>query len=213
MIGRVKMLADPAHMQAAMIAGREYFAWQHLLLSHSKDFKLQRVAWNSERQCCDVLYTKPRGRLGESSYIAEAIARMIAVRSRRRDPETGLLRPVIDEWWRLTRLEFSPLFDRCIPSKHVGNGWVDMTLALADWLYDKESTAQIEDYESHDGDLVAEITGYSDRQFRIVEAFETLSHHVCEMCGAPGKNYAGDALRPGVTACDLHRNGEQSDES
>src|SRR5690606_32084549 len=98
------------------------------------DFKgAEAITWSEERQCCLIVYTNPPGAIApwsvEYKIIAEAIARIVAVRSRRRNPD-GSLRPVPNRWWPKFREGFSPLFDAC-REQEVGDGWIDLTLALA----------------------------------------------------------------------------------
>lgn len=200
----IRVDAMMPHAKNAIKIGMDYVILRSLLMPNARNFQLERVVWNAQRHCCDVIYTKPKFQDGPESFLAETIARTLAVRSRRMHPETGRVTPPIDEWWRVMRLEFKPLFNNCSPGRHVGAGWVDLTLALADWLYDGESILRMDDFASRDGELVAEVSGYDDSQFKIVSAFETLSTRICETCGAPGKSWPGDALRPAITACGLH---------
>src|SRR5690606_12764957 len=148
------------------------------------------VQWNPQRQWAEMIYTPPPD---EAAYIAEAIARMVAVRSRRRDPDTGQLRPTTHWWWPLVKLHIRPLFDGC-RDREVGHGWLDLTLALADWICVPDGTVMIDVFSDRDGELRVDMSGYDDDVFSRVTSFELLSRHVCSTCGAPGKVYDTDAM-------------------
>lgn len=199
----IRLEVDAEHTAVTSRAGRDFLGFARLALPDVRAGGLQSVKWNPHRQWAEMIYVPPPG---EAAYIAEAIARMVAVRSRRRDLETGALRPAIEEWWRLTKLNFAPMFDGC-RSREVGNGWLDLTLALADWLWTPDGTVMIDDFADRDGELRVDMSGYGEEDHARVTAFELLSRHVCSTCGAPGKVYDTDPIFATSVYCPAHAPG------
>lgn len=196
----IRIDADSKHTAMCTFAARDFLGFARLALPEAKGI-LQAVQWNPQRHWAEMIYTPPAD---EAGYIAEAIARMVAVRSRRRDLNTGQLRPAIAEWWPLVKLNFRPLFDGCW-AREVGTGWLDLTLALADWLWTPDGTLRFDHFAAgDDGELRVDMQGYDHIDQARVTAFELLSRHVCSACGAPGRVYERNSLFPAVVACPAH---------
>lgn len=200
----IRIDADAKHIGLAGAAARDFLGFAEKALADVLWDGLDAVRWNPERQWVEAIYTPPPG---EAAYIAEAIARMVAVRSRRRDLETAKLRPAIGEWWPLAKLQFRPLFDGC-GSREVGHGWIDLTLALADWVWTPDCTLRFDHFaERDDGALRIDMSGFDEEDYARVTGFELLSRHVCSTCGAPGKVYDADLMFAASVYCPAHAQG------
>lgn len=208
----VKLAVPKDRMNQAVAALRDFQAWSEVLLKEADFSGPETVYWADDRNSMLVLYTAPPSeRFGTAvgyKTIAEAIFRTVAVRSRRRNPD-GTMTPVPDGWWPIMTKAFAPLFGDC-RERDVGDGWIDLTLALADWCWSldqdrKSGLLRFREYTDRDGELRIDAAGYDDKSFEVLESFEWLSAHVCETCGAPGKTYGRGAIFPAVTACVDHK--------
>ena len=216
---RVKLDVPGDRIQPAIRSLHNFRKWSSVLLAKA-DFKgAEAITWSEERQACLVVYTNPHGKSApwgvEHKIIAEAITRMVAVRSRRRNPDGSLL-PVPKQWWNKVREGFAPMFDAC-REQEVCDGWIDLSLALADWCWElNESTPgrllRFEVFAARDGLLYSDATGYDDVLFQILEAFDMLSGHICETCGAPGKTYDRGSVLHAVTRCGDHAPGKECED-
>jgi hypothetical protein len=205
----IRLEVRPEHMSVATRAGHDFLGFARIALADVLWDGLDAVAWDPERQCVRFIYTPPPG---EAAYIAEAIARMVAVRSSRRDVKTGQLRTATHWWWPLVKLNFRPLFDDC-RDREVGHGWLDLTLALADWIWTPDGEILIDVFCDRDGELRVDMSGYDVETHARVTAFELLSRHVCSTCGAPGRVYERNSLFAAVVACPAHNpRGDDNDD-
>lgn len=204
----VKLAVPKERLNHAVVALGEFRAWAKILLKDAEFSGPSEVYWAADRQqSMLVMYAAPAGEpIGsgiEYSVIAEAIKRTVAIRSRRRVLETCEMREPKPGWWREIQKAYAPLFERS--ARGVGDGWVDLTLALADWLWQIDiDTLRIDEYVCRDAALDIDAQGYDDQTFGILGAFEMLSSHVCDECGAPGKTYVREPL-PAITKCQKHK--------
>jgi hypothetical protein len=93
----------------------------------------------------------------------------------------------------------------------VGKGWLPLIDALCEWLqFNTDKNSHIEHYahqvkavqiKEKFGGLSFYVDGASDVQYAAISFAESMSHHICEDCGAPGKTRGDGWIR---TVCDEH---------
>lgn len=174
--------------------------------------KMTEIEWSRTRQWALIRYAGvPDGPDGGVSHklIAAMISRMVSVRSRRRDHVTGMLKPVPSNWRPIVKGNFLPLYGRA-GSLEIGDGWFDLVLAMSDklWLRPPDRRPEFDQIKSKYAGLRAYHGSDDPLAEDIVDAFEMISAHVCESCGAPGKVRGRGWL---VTACDTHAPPEKTE--
>jgi hypothetical protein len=93
----------------------------------------------------------------------------------------------------------------------VGKGWLPLIDALCRWLqFNTDNNSHIEAYahqveavqiKEKFGTLRFYVNGASDVQHAAISFAESMSGHICEECGAPGKRRGKEWIR---TLCDEH---------
>lgn len=93
----------------------------------------------------------------------------------------------------------------------VGKGWLPLIDALCRWLqFNTDKNSHIEAYahqveavqiKEKFGTLRFYVNGASDVQHAAISFAESMSGHICEECGAPGKTRGKEWIR---TLCDEH---------
>lgn len=147
----------------------------------------------------------PEGRMkyavGEGPHwrtVVELAARITAVRSRRWDPITQTVKPIPPAWSSLTRETFPFLCHLAI-----SDGWSDLIIAMCGMLTEAGLPPgyQCSQIKEKYGTLRWYDDGNDERINDIVEAGENLSGHICDTCGAPGREREGGWVS---TKCDQH---------
>ncbi|HEY8360674.1 MAG TPA: hypothetical protein VIL30_24725 [Ramlibacter sp.] len=197
----------------SMQAFREFQSWTKLVLRDAAPLlRITRVGWDSDKSCSVVRYAGvPKGRPTEHSpeyaVLVESIARLVSIRSRRRDHTTGDLKPIPGSWRTTLRDSFAPMYKRA-GSLEISDGWFDLLLTMSDWIWsvDADHAMSFDQIKSKYGGLRGYHSTLDDAIEDIVESFEGLSEHCCETCGAPGKIRG----KGWITAlCDEHASVEQ----
>lgn len=110
--------------QVAMRAFVEFKKWCELVLhvpERYPKFRLTKVEWMPDRNWSVVRSAGMSGDLQER-LIVNAIQRMVAVRSRRRDHATGELLPLPMHWRAMLKRHSSPMYQGA-GSLEVQDGW------------------------------------------------------------------------------------------
>lgn len=130
------------------------------------------------------------------SVVVELATRVTAARSRRWDAETRKVRP-IPKGWRNLAAEAFPFLCHL----EIGDGWSDLMITTAGWIAEigPEPGWRFSQIKEKYGTL--RLYDAFEAVEDICDAAELLSGHMCEKCGAPGRERSGGWIS---TLCDEH---------
>jgi hypothetical protein len=139
----------------------------------------------------------------DRGILIELALRVASARALRWHVDEQRLLPMPDTWRAVLDLQAGERFPRVA----IGAGWLDLLLAVDDWLIEQGQTVNWEYVGEKYGsvrlgpkneldDLAAEIVDHAE---------DALSQWICDICGSPGKRREGAARL--VTRCDEHAGG------
>lgn len=139
----------------------------------------------------------------EMLLITLLLDRVVEERRRHFEPEIG------EAWqpddWRSRLRERFPAMDAGYDH---GPGWADLLAAGAQFVADAGETWTVSYAKEKFGRLSIFSSSYFEGALvGLDEALETLSEHICEECGAPGRNRAVRGWWR--TTCDKHAEGQR----
>lgn len=181
--GREIMLKDAELTVAATIAD-DPLADCYVASGTLSPLPLVRPSWNVMPRALTKGVHR-QGRHPDPDVVAELVSRAFEFRSRRWSVAQQRVMPLPSHWWILAHRAFPQL-----PSvPEYSHGWADVVMAAAKWINETEIAWRLSDAKEKHGRLSISTRGLTTLGGeQIVAAAESISGHICCVCGRYGES-------------------------
>jgi hypothetical protein len=181
--GREIMLKDAERTVADTNADNQ-FADCYLAKGTLSPLPLVRPSWDVVPRVLSKGVYRP-GRNPDPDVVAELVSRSTEFRSRRWSVSQQRVMPLPKDWWVLAYRAYPQL----PATPEYSHGWADVMMAGARWINETESDWKFSDAKEKHCRLATSTRGLTTLGAeQIVEAAESISGHICCVCGRYGKS-------------------------